>query len=68
MTPYERLLAEAIPTRPTPPPEQPQPSQPRPTAWTAAEQDRHWNDLCDAIAAPHDRRPGRLHLVEDTAA
>jgi hypothetical protein len=41
-TPYERLLAETIPTRPTP-------ADPRP-AWTAAQQAQHWADLCEAIA------------------
>lgn len=44
MTPLERLLAEAIPTRPAPAP----PSTPRP--WTPEEQARHWADLNAALA------------------
>ncbi|WP_031096313.1 hypothetical protein [Streptomyces sp. NRRL S-1896] len=37
MSPLERLLAEAIPTRP--------PAKPAHEPWTPAEQARHWDDL-----------------------
>jgi len=62
VSPLERLLAEAIPTRPAPPPK-PGPLRP----WTAEEQARHWADLNDAIADWHwhdDTRVGkrRRHL------
>lgn len=33
-------------------------SEPKP-AWTKAEQDQHYADLCDAIGAPNDRLPKR---------
>jgi hypothetical protein len=49
VTPYERLLAESIPTRP--PPAEPQPRRvPAGHQWTPAEQAQHWADLCEAIA------------------
>lgn len=70
MTPYERLMAEAIPTRPTPPPS---PCPPRP--WTAEEQAQHWNELGEAITDWHwadDTRVGRrrahLQLVRRAEA
>ena len=47
MNAYERLLAESIPTRPTPPP----PSTPGP--WTPEEQAQHWAELGAAIANWH---------------
>jgi hypothetical protein len=47
-TPYERLMAEQIPTRPPPPPTQPGPARPiRP--WTPEEQTQHVADLLDAL-------------------
>lgn len=42
MTPLERLLEEAIPVRPTPPP------APR-SQWTAAQQLQHRADLLEAL-------------------
>lgn len=51
MTPYERLLAEQIPTRPTPPEPRPQ-RVPAGHHWTPAEQDAHWAELCAAVGAP----------------
>lgn len=42
MTPYERLLVEAIPTRPPPAPK-------ATSHWTPEEQARHWADLNEAI-------------------
>jgi hypothetical protein len=69
MTPYERLLAESIPTRPAPPP----PTTPRP--WTPEEQARHWAELGEAIADWHwhdDTRVGKrrqhLRLLRETDA
>lgn len=60
MTPLERLLAETIPTRPTPAPSASRPTSPgRP--WTREEQDAHWNALCQAVGAHTDTRPTR-HL------
>lgn len=60
MTPLERLLAEDIPTRP--PPAMPGPRRvPAGHHWTPAEQDAHWNALCEAIGAPKEQRPAR-HL------
>lgn len=48
MTPYERLMAEAIPVRP--PPAEPRPqSVPAGYRWTPEEQDQHWAELNDAI-------------------
>jgi hypothetical protein len=45
VTPFERLMAETIPSRPAP-------ADPRP-AWTAAQQAQHWADLQAAIADWH---------------
>ena len=56
MTPLERLLLEAIPTRPAPLPK-PEPP-PKPIApWTEAEQDAHWAALCEAVDTPGAKRP-----------
>lgn len=49
MSPYERLLTEAIPVRPP----AREPGQP----WTREEQDDHWDALCDAIGMPGTPRP-----------
>lgn len=46
-TPYERLMAEDIPTRPPPAP------KPAPEPWTPEEQARHWTDLQQAIRDWH---------------
>ena len=59
-TPLDRLLAEAIPTRP---PNTPTPGpRPEPRPWTPAEQDAHWQALCEAVGTPGAPRP-RLRLV-----
>jgi hypothetical protein len=56
MNPYDRLLAETIPTRP--PPLTPTPRRyPAGHHWTAAEQDRHWNELCAAVGSTRELRP-----------
>lgn len=61
MTPLERLLAEDIPTRP--PPAAPLPRRVPPGyRWTPAEQDAHWQQLCEAVGAPREQRP-RLRLA-----
>ena len=52
-TPYERLLAEDIPTRPPPAP------KPAAKPWTPEEQARHWAELGEAI---HD-----WHWQDDTS-
>ncbi len=56
MTPLQRLLLEAIPTRPAP-----APTTPRQTEiahhWTPAEQDAHWQQLCEAVDTPGAPRP-----------
>lgn len=49
MSLLDRLLAESIPTRPAP-------AEPW-RQWTTAEQDAHWNALCDAIGQPNEKRP-----------
>jgi len=46
MTPYERLMAESIPTRPARP-------KPANEPWTPEEQAKHWADLNEAIAGWH---------------
>jgi len=48
MTPLERLMQEAIPTRP---------DRVVHTVWTKQEQDRHWADLADALGVPVAKRP-----------
>ena len=53
MSPLERLLQEAIPTRPAPRP------KPAHEPWTPEEQAQHWNDLGEAI---HD-----WHWDDDTS-
>lgn len=64
-TPYERLLAETIPTRP--PPAIPMPRRvPAGHSWTAAEQDAHWQALCEAVGAHREERP-RLRAVRPAA-
>lgn len=68
MTPLERLLLEAIPTRPQPAPGREPPLESRPSVWTPAEQDAHWQGLCAAVGTPGIPRPARLRLVTDTAA
>ena len=62
-TPYERLMAEAIPTRPRPAP-RPEPPPRHTEPWTAAEQDAHWAQLCKEVGTPGARRP-HLRLVAD---
>lgn len=65
LSPYERLMTEAIPTRPKakPKPEPP----PKPIApWTRAEQDAHWDALCEAVGTRRARRP-HLRVVPDPA-
>ena len=49
MSPLDRLLLEAIPTRPAP-------ATPG-GYWTQAEQDEHWAQLCQAVGAPGTPRP-----------
>jgi len=67
VTPYDRLMAEEIPVRPTPPPA---PGPPR--SWTPEEQAQHQADLLTAINGWHwqddprvsTRRRGHLRLIE----
>jgi len=66
MTPLERLLLEAIPTRPAPAPDAPRQTE-LTRHWTQAEQDAHWGQLCDEVGTPGAPRPARLHLVTDAA-
>jgi hypothetical protein len=56
VSPLERLLAETIPTRPTPAIPSPR-RVPAGHQWTPAEQAQHWADLCAAVNAPHEQRP-----------
>lgn len=65
MTAYERLMAEAIPTRPAAPPSRPPARSLEP--WTPAEQDAHWAELCEAVGTPDAPRP-HLRLITDTDA
>ncbi|MET8826045.1 hypothetical protein ABZX40_13315 [Streptomyces sp. NPDC004610] len=65
MSPLERLLQEAIPTRPEPPAPHPRPADA--PAWTRAEQDAHWQALCEAVGTPDAHRP-RLRLITDSEA
>ena len=67
MTPWERLMQEAIPVRPAP--------KPADEPWTPAEQAQHLAELEAAIADWHstDQRDTRkrvrhLRVVDDTAA
>jgi hypothetical protein len=60
-SPYERLMAEAIPVRPTPP--EPGTSSP----WTPEQQAQHWADLAEALDGwtyNRDKRRPRLRLVK----
>ncbi|MFJ8023341.1 hypothetical protein [Streptomyces sp. NPDC096311] len=50
MTPLERLLLEEVPVRP----ERPGGGH---SLWTQQEQDRHWEDLCNAVRRPGEKRP-----------
>lgn len=59
MTPYERLLAEAIPIRPEDPHRRP---------WTAAEQDAHWQALCNTVGTPGAQRPTHSETTAQNAA
>lgn len=63
MTPYERLMAEAIPVRPAPPQ--------KTGAWTPEEQAQHWADLAEALDGwtyhREQRRP-QLRLVDNGPA
>jgi len=61
VSPLERLLAETIPTRP--PPATPLPRRVPPGhQWTPAEQEAHWQALCQAVGATNEQRP-RLRLA-----
>lgn len=57
MTPYERLLAEAIPVRPPAHEDDHTWTRPPGQTWTRQEQDAHWTTLCNAIGAPGTPRP-----------
>jgi hypothetical protein len=63
-TAYERLMAEAIPVRPTPPP----PSSP----WSAAQQLQHRADLLEALddwtwdEERRDEQRRHLRLIDQT--
>lgn len=48
MSPMDRLLAEAIPTRP---------DRARWVPWTPEEQNAHWKALCAAVGTPDTQRP-----------
>ena len=64
MNAYERLMAEAIPTRPAPAPKVDRTTLP--CWWTAEEQARHWAELGAAIADWRwDDDPRHLRLVDD---
>lgn len=70
MTPYERLMAEAIPTRPAPAPA-PSPSAP----WTPEQQAQHQADLLGALNGWHweadtslSTRRRHLRLIRRAAA
>jgi hypothetical protein len=58
MTPLERLLQEAIPVRP----ERPDGTH---SVWTKQEQDRHWEELADAIGVPVRPRPAHPAPVRE---
>lgn len=67
MTPYDRLMAEAIPTGTFG--HAPPPTNPHTRPWTALEQAEHRRILDEALDGWHqdrDERP-QLHLVSDTA-
>ncbi|MFF5980882.1 hypothetical protein ACFY78_18755 [Streptomyces olindensis] len=75
MTPYERLMAEEIPTGRFgyPPPPQPRQTRPAPS-WTPEEQAQHLADLLAALDGWEDpseraeqKRQHRLQLVHDQA-
>ncbi|MFD5709524.1 hypothetical protein ACFWHW_03865 [Streptomyces pharetrae] len=51
MSPLERLLLEAVPTRPDPAP----PRGP----WSEEQQNEHWAQLCEAVGTPGAPRPAR---------
>ena len=57
MTPYERLLQEAIPVKLERPDGKGLDGSRRShSLWTQEEQDRHWDDLCRAVGAPNRRK------------
>jgi hypothetical protein len=68
VTPYERLMAEAVPTgtfgRARPTTQQPTDTTP---AWTAEEQARHLAELLAALAPARPRRP-KLRVIDGQAA
>ncbi|CAM5249778.1 hypothetical protein SGLAM104S_01597 [Streptomyces glaucescens] len=51
MSPLDRLLLEAVPTRPDPAP----PRGP----WSEEQQNEHWAALCEAVGTPGAPRPAR---------
>jgi hypothetical protein len=59
VSPFDRLLAEAIPIRPTNPARQP---------WTQADRDAHWAALCHAVGTPDTPRPNQTPTARQTAA
>ncbi|WP_411078485.1 hypothetical protein [Streptomyces sp. cmx-10-25] len=50
MSPMERLMQEAVPVRP-------ERADGTLGLWTQQDQDRHWNDLCEAMRVPGQQRP-----------
>lgn len=65
MTPYERLMAEQIPVRPTPANPRPRPTEPA-SHWTPEEQAEHRRILLEALDGWHwDEDPRHLRLIHD---
>ncbi|QLJ01491.1 hypothetical protein HZZ00_10965 [Streptomyces sp. NEAU-sy36] len=59
MSPYDRLMAEAIPIRPVDPNRRP---------WTQQEQDAHWAALCTVVGTPGAQRPNHTENTAQNAA
>jgi len=63
-TPYERLMAEELPTGTFGHAQPPKPRESHTRPWTPEEQAQHWADLATALNGWHDDHQPTLRLIQ----